>query len=364
MLIKKLIKKNEFHIVLFFIASRIFVLLTAIISFYFLPKGRFFDYSGNILNLFIRWDSGWYIKIASEGYKEITHTVFFPLYPLILHLFSYIMNVKVAGFLVSNISFLLASIYLYRLIKIEYKKDIAISSILLMLIFPLTFFFSIIYTEGLFFLLTVSCIYYSRKKNWLLASILGFFTALTKVIGFLIFIPILMEYFDINWEKPKKYFKKLKPDVLFLLLIPLGTFLYMIYQKIIFGSFLSFLVGVESFNRKLVPITKTIINIIIYPPTYQLYFFVSISIALFLIIYMIRNRVRISYIAYSVVMFIVFLSTNLLESVPRYLSAIFPFYIAIGMLSQNKLYRYMIILLSIIFLVFFIYLFVNGYWFT
>ncbi len=45
------------------------------------------DYNVPILNLFARWDAGYYINIAAYGYKELSQWAFRPLFPIILKTF-------------------------------------------------------------------------------------------------------------------------------------------------------------------------------------------------------------------------------------------------------------------------------------
>lgn len=77
----------------------------------------------------------------------------------------------------------------------DFKEDIAKLTVLLLLIFPTSFYLGALYSESLFLALTVSSFYFARKKSWLLASILAGFSAVTRLIGIAVIIGIFAEYF-------------------------------------------------------------------------------------------------------------------------------------------------------------------------
>jgi Gpi18-like mannosyltransferase len=309
-----------------------------------------------------QWDAGWYINLASNGYSNGT-TAFFPLYSFLIKLISPVFGLEISGYIISNISFLLASIYLYKLISLDYNKDISFKTVFFMLIFPASFFSSLVYTEGLFLLLSISCIYFARERKWITSSILGFFTSLTKPIGFLIMIPVLIEYFKLDFNNIKIDFKKIKLEIISIALIPLGLLSYMTYQKIRFGSFLSFIASEKNWNREITSILDTIRNVEIYPQFYQIVFIGSVILTTILIGYLFVKKVRMSYLAYSIIIFLAFLSTSLLEGIPRYISIIPFIYLGMALLSEkNKIVEYILIISCSMILMLFLVLFVNGYW--
>ncbi len=191
-----------------------------------------------VYDWWIQSDADYFFNTASQGYVGGRY-MFFPLYPLLILFFSKIANNNFIspGLFVSWISIFVGIILFYKLVKLDYKKDIAQRTILYLLIFPMSFFFLSYYSESLFFLVTVSAFYYARKQNWLLAGIFGFFASLTRLIGVLLLPVLLFEYF---YQKKFK-FKEVKKDVLSLTLIPLGltTFCLYLYQKT--GDFFAFL---------------------------------------------------------------------------------------------------------------------------
>ncbi len=202
-------------------------------------KGKWFHgKSFNPLNLFFNWDSGWYLSIVQHGYNFIpgkeSNVAFFPLYPLLVKIFSFYTDnqniVIFTGYLLSNIFCLLACFYLYKLVKIDYSESIAFKSVLFLIIYPVSFFFSIFYSEGLFLFLIIATFYYARTRNWPMMAVFGFFLPLTRSIGIFALIPLLIEYFDLNFNDfvltknfVRENFKKIKIDILYFASLPAGA---------------------------------------------------------------------------------------------------------------------------------------------
>lgn len=205
------------------------------------PKERsFLDYSSY-------WDGNWYVSIAKNGYtlnpgKE-SNIVFFPLYPITIIIAKTITTLpwKVAGSLVSIIALILASKILYKEIREQWGGSIARRSLFYMLIFPSAFFFSVIYTESLFILLTVLCFYYLRKEKWCLVGLFAALATLTKTIG-IILLPIIVLGYLLKYHK-------IKTSILYLVLPIIALGAWMIYCQYQFGDFLIFAHGQEAFHR-------------------------------------------------------------------------------------------------------------------
>lgn len=149
--------------------------------------------------LFARWDSGFYMEIAKQGYSKEQFWAFFPFYPLLLRYVSYPFStflhidqaMAVAGFLLSNVFFVLLAIYFYKLTRhLNGDNNIAHLSTLFLCIFPSSVFFSALYTESLFLLLITASLYYSELKKWALSTGLAILAGFTRPIGFLVFLPL------------------------------------------------------------------------------------------------------------------------------------------------------------------------------
>jgi hypothetical protein len=161
----------------------------------FSPLSTHLGAAGNaLLGPATRFDAAYYLSIASHGYTSRPDLpVFFPLYPLLIHGLSYLTGSDViAGVAISWASFGIALVLLHRLAELELGNRAADATVLLLAFTPLSFFFTAVYTESLFLLLSVGTIYAARRERWALAGILGALATLTRVTGILLVVPILI----------------------------------------------------------------------------------------------------------------------------------------------------------------------------
>ena len=139
----------------------------------------------------VRWDAIHYLSIAGHGYAAPPDTAFFPLYPLLIHLGSWLTgSAALAAILISAGCFALALVLLHRLTELELGRPAADATVVLLAFAPLSFFFTAVYTESLFLALSVATIYAARREHWALAGGLGALAALTRVTGVLLVIPM------------------------------------------------------------------------------------------------------------------------------------------------------------------------------
>jgi Gpi18-like mannosyltransferase len=155
------------------------------------------NYEVPLLNLFSRWDSGYYLNIAIYGYSELIQWAFRPLFPIVLRcLYSMLIRSEaptsieliIIGFILNNVLFIALIILFYKLSEKFFDKDTAFLLTFLYMIYPTSFIFSAIYPESLFYLLILSGFILLEKKHILKSSLLIFLAGLTRPEGFTIFI--------------------------------------------------------------------------------------------------------------------------------------------------------------------------------
>ncbi len=260
--LKKKIPPEIKHILLLFFATRAVLTLIGVLSHLvfessiiqavynpFHGKNYSWVFSRHLwLNIWGRWDTEWYLDIARNWYSAVpsiealklnqTNYAFFPLYPSLMKILGTLIgNYYAAGLIISNICLILACLFLYKLVRLDSDHKTATRSITYLFLFPSAFILSGVFTESLFLALIIACFYYARKGNWLLAGIFGFLLSLTRSVGVFAFLPLLYEYFS------RKNFriKKINTDIIYLLLIPLGLSVFVIYNYLSTGDFLFFL---------------------------------------------------------------------------------------------------------------------------
>ena len=91
-----------------------------------------------------RWDAGWFLRIAANGYRpEDPSAAFFPGYPITVGVVDRIVpgGTEVAGTLVSNVAILTSLIVLFALTTREFDRSMARRTVVLISCFPTAFFF-------------------------------------------------------------------------------------------------------------------------------------------------------------------------------------------------------------------------------
>ncbi len=128
------------------------------------------------------WDGGWYERIARSGYAGRPETAaFWPLYPWIVGTASRVtgLSIAVTGIAVSQLSFAAALFVLHQYVAAAYGAEAARRVIWLVALCPVSFFFSAMYTESLFLLLSVAAVALARNSQWTGAALALFLAALT-----------------------------------------------------------------------------------------------------------------------------------------------------------------------------------------
>ena len=164
------------------------------------------DISIPFISLFSRWDSNYYADIALHGYSHliVPQWEFFPSYPALIGFLGRLAAIVIPmqndlavysmGFVVSNLAFLGSVYYMYTLsLLILHNTKLATYSALFLAFYPAGVFLSAVYSDSLFLLLTLSCLYYWRIGAFKWSALLGFFGALTRPVGVFLVVPYLYE---------------------------------------------------------------------------------------------------------------------------------------------------------------------------
>jgi hypothetical protein len=160
-----------------------------------------------VINIWSRWDSRWYLDIADNGYSydpnAQSNVVFFPLYPLTVRAVNTLVNdTPVAALLVSHVSLLAALIVLYQLALDVFGGDdgAATRAVYYTAAFPTAFFFSAVYTESLFLLVSVTSVWAARRRWWWLAAVMAALAGATRVVGSLLWGVMVLEWLhSVGW---------------------------------------------------------------------------------------------------------------------------------------------------------------------
>jgi hypothetical protein len=150
-----------------------------------------------LVNVWFRWDTVWYLKIAAFGYSPQDGTLaFMPLYPwLVRGLGALTGNYLLAALIISNLACLLALLLFYEVALGEVRNnDIALWGTFLLASFPSAFFLFAAYTDPLFLALILAAWLFARRGNWLAAGLLAALATLCRLQGALMSIVLLWAY--------------------------------------------------------------------------------------------------------------------------------------------------------------------------
>ena len=293
-----------------------------------------------------------------------------PLYPLLISLLSkvlFFLPMQWIGFILSFLCFLGSLIYINKLIILDYSKKQAQKVLLFLIILPTSFFFICVYSESLFLFLTVASFYYARKKMWIYAALCGFFASLTRIVGFVIIIPLVIEYF--SQHKTKKL-----SHIFALCCIPIGTIVYAVYNYFMRGNPLYFLQAHSQLSNG-----RSSTFIILFPQTLYRYskILTTVSVSFwewkiaalellcFLLatggIYLLwKNKVRLSYIVYTAISLLIPASSGTFTGLPRYILVLFPLFFLIVYVRNRIILTILYLSLFFLQILLFIY-FCRGY---
>jgi hypothetical protein len=216
-------------------ASRLMVLAIGYLAVVFL------GYPGNgappvrisrneLINLPMKWDAGWYLGIALDGYfynPALDHQqniAFFPAYPMLTRVGAALLGGRImsasevsgvnkteyayaqhrgivlSATLISLAAFAWALVYLYRFAREVLDERAAMGAVLAACAYPFSLFFSAFYTESLFLLTMVGAFYHFRRREWLPAAAWGLVLGLTRPNGCLLSIPLAVLALQQAWR--------------------------------------------------------------------------------------------------------------------------------------------------------------------
>ena len=190
-----------------------------------------------------RWDAVWFLRIAEDGY-DADRAAFFPLYPLLVKAGGVrVGSPLVAGILLSFACFFGALVLLGRLIAVDYHRDVARLTVLLVAVFPGALWFSSVYSEALFLLLSVGALYAARTDRWALAGAAGALATTTRSAGVVLVVPLVVLWWQSDGGRRLS-------DLAWVALLPAGVLLFCVALAISGESFFAPFTAQEAWLRE------------------------------------------------------------------------------------------------------------------
>jgi hypothetical protein len=150
-----------------------------------------------------RWDSGWFLQIAHHGYADPGQSsAFFPAYPLLVRFVGYFLlgHDLLAGVLISLVASAVAFVLLWRLAGELGGEATAARTVLYLAIFPTTLFLLAVYSESLYLALSVAAFVLARRGRWGFAGAATGVAALTRVSGVMLLPALAL----LAWRAPDR----------------------------------------------------------------------------------------------------------------------------------------------------------------
>jgi len=339
---------------------------------YELPKNISLSYR-HVTVPWLNFDGRNYLEIATNGYNpnfRIELRVFFPLYPLLIRLFSFnlLLNPILTGLIISFLAFLGSMFVFNKLLQEEgIKESERRKTILLLLLFPTSFYFLAFYTESVFLLLSLLVFYFLNKKNLLFASIFTALASSTRITG-LALLPVIF------WEGFQEY-KKSKKFPPITIIAPLGFIVYGLYLQLATGDGLAIILKQKNWDRPMgifgpiIALREGFSKFLFASPMTRGDFFghsmevMEFIFAIFYIFFLIDSfkKIKFSYWLFIFFTALPIFFSGALSSIQRYMIVLFPMYVYL-VKKINKKYFFIVCLLFFILLVYFTSLFLRGYW--
>ncbi|MCU0249307.1 MAG: hypothetical protein MUE61_03805 [Vicinamibacterales bacterium] len=186
-------------------ASRLGVLLVgflAVGTFGYRDGGAPFRlYENELLNLPARYDAGWYLGIATDGYKwdpAVTshqNIAFMPALPMLMRFGGRLIGGHPlwAGQLLVLGACLWAFVYVFRLARSALgDADQAAWAVALLAAYPFAVFYGAVYTESIFLLCAAGAFYHVGRQQYLRTAAFALLCGFARPNGFLLAVPIAL----------------------------------------------------------------------------------------------------------------------------------------------------------------------------
>ncbi|MFM7408647.1 MAG: hypothetical protein ACKO3K_18810 [Cuspidothrix sp.] len=189
-------------------------------------------------SIFDAWDSVHYRNIVTEGYEfaddgKQHNIAFFPLFPTSIFILMKLgFSFEIAGLIINNLAFLAMLYFLYGWLKKQCNITVAQWTIAVMVYCPMSLFTGVIYTEGLYLLLSTIALRAFDEKQYIWTAICGAMATATRPTG-MVLIPA---FFIAAW-------KQRKPPIAYIagLLSGIGLLIFGFYCWLHFDNFLAFI---------------------------------------------------------------------------------------------------------------------------
>jgi hypothetical protein len=366
------LKDRPLNTVVMYALIKAIVLLSAVLlSLRYQPSALF-----QHLVFLQRWDGVWYQGIAYHGYafNYPNSAAFPPMYPLLIKIFSFNQPTLMSWVevLISNAFSFLGLYFLYKLVPLILDEKYRLQVCFAYMVFPVLLVCNLVsYSEPIFLAFTIGAYYYWKREKFGYAALLAVFSIFTRQVGAFILIIFLVDMLH-GYFSHRERSRVIRELAVIAITCAGVAMLYLFYlyrfgnpfivssvEAAYWGDTLSVanlfnnvgaygfgVPSLKSFNYAIVPI-----------------FLVDILLVVATILALVKRDLALS--TYSVVslVFSLLLHPAGCNSFLRYIAAIFPLYLFLGlMLSDNWRKNIVIGTIAVVIAIQNMYIWISGTW--
>lgn len=335
-----------------FVAGKLVTLAVPMLTVWSRSGGAGHPTYADLVSPFGAWDGESYRSIAEHGYPSgpLDTTpgapghlwAFLPGYPMLLRFaMFFIPDSTTAGMVVSAVCELIALVFLAKLVLHERHgdTDAARWSAWLLVLYPYAVFLTAVYTESPFLAATAASLYFMRRGDYVRAGLLGALASCFRITGIVLVAAILVDYGLRRGER-------IRADVAAALLPLVPPLLFVAYAYAQTGDALAYwhIEQSASFSRFVALPWDGLRTTFTYATTpgddsfvfgFEVVFGVLGAAALLWLVTQWRH-IAPSLIVYAGAVWLLSVSYQYWLSVPRYLMAMLPVYLAGAVALQRR----------------------------
>jgi len=293
---------------------------------------------------FDRWDSVWFIRIAEHGYTTPAAAAFFPVFPLVVRAVGWVVRDQlVAGIIVSLVAAAWAAVLLERITRRRLGEPAGRIAVVLFALYPLAFVFTAVYSDALFVLFVLLAVDFAERGRALPAGLAAALAVDTRLLGLALVPALALILRRRSWP---------------LLLVPAALGVWLLYLHEHDGDWLAFSHAERRYWHRgpigwhtVRTIESQVANLLFHlpssgalPPWAPLAVsgvvdLVALAVALWLT-WVVWKRFGAAYASYSLLTLAIVVAApsveQPLESLPRFLLADFPLFVAGAALLESR----------------------------
>jgi hypothetical protein len=304
-----------------------------------------------MMQIWLRKDAAWYTHIMMHGYFSFgslpVTANFFPLYPLsgviVQHatgLFLGSNSYLAAALVVSWVAFLATCVLLFRLVSDRFGDQTAYLAVLLLGLFPFSFYFGAPYTESLYVACAILAFLGIDRRNWWLAGTGALLAGATRPTGLIVGLAVVVAYF-VDWLRTRH---RLRWDLLSLALVPLGFVAFAIFCWIHFGNPFAYVVASSQYWHEHLQTNgvRYFIGVLTHPNSWIHGSLLNFLYALLILCvlaacYPVYRLLGASYLVFTLLSCLApILEFSTINSTGRYVSVLFPIFIVLAYALQKR----------------------------